>query len=138
MDRMPTRCSGSGEVATRADLGPKLRGGQAEIPSATPLAAGCAVPPNVIFTAPGLPSTVTMSSNGGRFVAKIDKRVQFRVYPFTEAEIIMEIMCKFASFMSKECGTAEPEFVTSGDDGALPGVVRSDGHACEHFPQQHP
>lgn len=42
-------------------------------------------------------------------------------------------MCKMASFVSKECGTVVPEFVTSGDDGALPGVVRSDGHACEHF-----
>ena len=45
---------------------------------------------------------------------------------------------KWASFVSKECGTGQPEFVTSGDDGALPGVVRSDGHACEHFRQQHP
>lgn len=48
------------------------------------------------------------------------------------------IMCEMASFVSKECGTGQPEFVTSGDDGALPGVVRSDGHACEHFRQQHP
>jgi hypothetical protein len=62
------------------------------------------------------------TASSGRFVAK-----------YTEAEPIKAITCEMARFVSKECGTAVPEFVTSGDDGALPGVVRSDGHACEHF-----